>query len=85
VNKLTRIWFELLLQVIDQKTTQEIGYFVYNLISLVDKPDLQVDSQPYRLTKSGPDSKIDLSFKMRVSSVIHKFNSGIHVLLNSFC
>ncbi|XP_069702958.1 extended synaptotagmin-2 isoform X2 [Periplaneta americana] len=54
------------LKVMDQKTTQEIGYFVFNLISLVDKPDLQVDSQPYRLIKSGPDSKINISLQMRI-------------------
>jgi hypothetical protein len=61
---------------------QEIGYFVYNLMSLVDKPDLQVDSQPYRLTKSGPDSKINLSLKMRVSFTVYKFNCEIFVLLS---
>ncbi|KAJ9585516.1 hypothetical protein L9F63_002717, partial [Diploptera punctata] len=54
------------IKIIDQKSTQEIGYFVYNLISLIEKLDLQVDSQPYRLTKSGPDSKINLSLQMRI-------------------
>ncbi|XP_021935100.1 extended synaptotagmin-2 isoform X3 [Zootermopsis nevadensis] len=56
----------LRIKVIDQKTTREIGYFVYDLISLVDKPDLQVVSQPYRLITSGPDSKINLSLQMRI-------------------
>lgn len=56
----------LFIKVFDQKTTREIGYLEYKLQSLFDKPNLQVDRQPYRLTKSGPDSKINLSLQLRV-------------------
>lgn len=56
----------LFIKVFDQKTTREIGYLEYKLRSLLDKPDLQVDSEPYRLTRSGPDSKINFSLKLRI-------------------
>lgn len=56
----------LFIKVIDQKTTREIGWLEYKLHSLFDKPDLQVDSEPYRLTRSGPDSKIDFCLQLRI-------------------
>ncbi|PSN49953.1 hypothetical protein C0J52_18192 [Blattella germanica] len=63
-------------QVIDQKTTQDIGRFVYNLISLTDKPDLKVESQPYRLSNSGPDSKINMSLQMKILKYVGPKEGG---------
>jgi len=56
----------LFIKVFDQKTTREIGYLEYKLHSLFDKPDLRVESEPYRLARSGPDSKINFSLQLKI-------------------
>ncbi|KAF4523779.1 hypothetical protein B566_EDAN009011 [Ephemera danica] len=42
----------LTLKVMDQKTSQEIGRFVYNLVDLMEKKLMELQSQPYQLKQS---------------------------------
>nr|CAD7443449.1 unnamed protein product [Timema bartmani] len=52
-------------KVLDQKTEIVIGTLVYNLNQLLELKDMSLDSQPHRLTKSGPDAKIILSLQLK--------------------
>lgn len=56
----------LYLNILDQKTGQELGNLVYNLSALADKKDLEVRQQPFAFSRSGPDSKVILSMHLRV-------------------
>nr|CAD7401753.1 unnamed protein product [Timema cristinae] len=53
-------------KVLDQKTEIVIGTLVYNLNQLLELKDMSLDSQPHRLTKSGPDAKIILSLQIKI-------------------
>nr|CAD7265731.1 unnamed protein product [Timema shepardi] len=53
-------------KVLDQKTEIVIGMLVYNLSQLLELKDMSLDSQPHRLTKSGPDAKIILSLQLKI-------------------
>lgn len=57
----------LYINVVDQKTGQELGSFVYNLSALADKKSLEITKQPFALAKSGPESKVVLSMRLKVS------------------
>lgn len=50
----------------DQKTSSELGSLDLNLNSLFDKANLEIVKQPFRLLKSGPESKLILSFRLRI-------------------
>uniref|UniRef100_A0A1B6EBI7 Extended synaptotagmin-2 n=1 Tax=Clastoptera arizonana TaxID=38151 RepID=A0A1B6EBI7_9HEMI len=54
------------IKIFDQKTTTELGYLSYNLSQLLEADKLELDDQPLRLIKSGPDSKIILSMRLRI-------------------
>lgn len=54
------------LRIVDQKTGGELGQYTYLLSALLDKPGMQVAQQPYQLQKSGADSSIELSLRMRI-------------------
>ncbi|XP_075219377.1 extended synaptotagmin-like protein 2 isoform X2 [Lycorma delicatula] len=53
-------------KIVDQKTQSELGKMSYNLSSLLDRESLQLQDQPLQLHKSGPDSKIILSLKLKI-------------------
>lgn len=57
----------LYVHVMDQKTGQELGTLIYNLSALADKKSLEITKQPFALAKSGPESKIILSMRLKVS------------------
>ncbi|CAH1401611.1 unnamed protein product [Nezara viridula] len=50
----------------DTKTQTEIGKLSYNLSNLLDKPGLELQHQPLQLKTSVPDSKVQLSLRLRV-------------------
>ncbi|XP_014274129.1 extended synaptotagmin-2-B isoform X2 [Halyomorpha halys] len=50
----------------DTKTQTEIGKLSYNLSNLLDKPGLELQHQPLLLKSSVPDSKVQLSLRLRV-------------------
>lgn len=54
------------IKVVDQKTQSELGKMSYNLSSLLERESLQLQDQPLQLHKSGPDSKILLSMRLRI-------------------
>ncbi|XP_055547888.1 extended synaptotagmin-2 isoform X4 [Wyeomyia smithii] len=56
----------LQLKLIDQKTGNSLGTLIYLLSALMDKPNLEVMSQPFQLQKSGPESKIIMSLSLRI-------------------
>ncbi|XP_053697530.1 extended synaptotagmin-2 isoform X2 [Sabethes cyaneus] len=56
----------LQLKLIDQKTGNSLGTLIYILSALMDKPNLEVMSQPFQLQKSGPESKIIMSLSLRI-------------------
>lgn len=55
----------------DQKTNSELGNLDINLNTLSDKANLEIVKQPFMLLKSGPQSKIILTLRLRVSSLIY--------------
>lgn len=57
----------LYIRVDDQKTNSELGNLEINLNTLSNKPNLEIVKQPFILLKSGPNSKIILSLRLRVS------------------
>lgn len=56
----------LQLKIVDQKTQNEIGKLTYILAHLMDKPNMEIVSQPHQLQKSGPESKIILAMSLRI-------------------
>ncbi|XP_049846632.1 extended synaptotagmin-2-B isoform X1 [Schistocerca gregaria] len=56
----------LYIKAIDSKTTQELGVFVYNVSTLLQKMDMEVEKQPFSLSKSGPESTIYLAMHLRI-------------------
>lgn len=54
-------------QVVDQKTSSDLGFFSYNLSQFATKANLELESQPYGLLRGGPDTKLILAMKLRVS------------------
>lgn len=58
------------LKVVDQKTGADLGYLSYNLRQLLEKDKMELDDQPLRLTKSGPESKVILSMRLRILKYI---------------
>lgn len=55
----------LYIHILDQKTGQELGTLIYNLSALADKKSLEITKQPFSLAKSGPESKIVLSMRLK--------------------
>lgn len=53
----------------DQKTGTDIGSLTYNLSQLSTKGGLEVENQPFGLLRSGPDSKLTMSLKLRVKII----------------
>lgn len=56
----------LQLKITDQKTGNEIGRLTYILSALLDRPTLEILSQPFQLQKSGPESKIVMCLSLRI-------------------
>lgn len=56
----------LQLKILDQKTQNEIGKLTYILSHLMDKPNMELISQPHQLQKSGPESKIIMAVSLRI-------------------
>ncbi|XP_046681836.1 extended synaptotagmin-2 isoform X2 [Homalodisca vitripennis] len=54
------------IRVVDQKSTAELGRLSFNLSQLLEADRLELDDQPLALTKSGPDSKVLLSMKLKI-------------------
>lgn len=52
--------------VIDYKTGNEIGNLKYIINHLLSKQNLEIIAQPFQLKKSGPESKLLLSFSLRI-------------------
>ncbi|KAK9693219.1 C2 domain [Popillia japonica] len=50
----------------DQKTNSELGNLDINLNTLSDKANLEIVKQPFMLLKSGPQSKIILTLRLRI-------------------
>ena len=55
------------LQIHDEKSATQIGFFTYNLSALLVTSDLEIKLQPFDLQKSGSESKIVLSMALKVS------------------
>lgn len=56
----------LQLRIIDQKTQNEIGKINYILAHLMDKPNMELVSQPHQIQKSGPESKLIMAMSLRI-------------------
>ncbi|XP_037945716.1 extended synaptotagmin-2 isoform X2 [Teleopsis dalmanni] len=56
----------LQIKIFDQKTGSEIGQFAYILGALLTKKNMEIESQPFQLQKSGPESKIIMSLALRI-------------------
>lgn len=56
----------LQLRIVDQKTEKEIGRYTYILSALLKADDLSVNTQPFRLQKSGPESIVTMSLVLRI-------------------
>lgn len=56
----------LQLKITDQKTGNEIGRLTYILSALLERPTLEILSQPFQLQKSGPESKIVMCLSLRI-------------------
>lgn len=54
------------LRIVDQKTEREIGQLTYLLGALLTKPGMEVANQPYQLQKSGGESSIEMSLRLRI-------------------
>lgn len=54
------------LRIVDQKTGNDLGQYTYLLSGLLAQPGMQVAQQPYQLQKSGADSRIEMSLRMRI-------------------
>lgn len=54
------------IRIVDQKTEKDIGQYTFPLSGLLDKPGMEIASQPYQLAKSGAESKIELAFRLRI-------------------
>lgn len=53
-----------------QKTNNELGRLSFNLSQLLEAERMELDDQPLALTKSGPDSKVLLSMKLKILKYI---------------
>ncbi|XP_023246253.1 extended synaptotagmin-1 [Copidosoma floridanum] len=53
-------------KIVDFKSATQIGTFNYNLSNLLAMADLEMKLQPFDLQKSGSESKVSLSMKLRV-------------------
>lgn len=56
----------LYITVRDQKTDTDLGQLIYQLSTLANKDNLNLDKQPFALLKGGPESKIILSMRLKV-------------------
>lgn len=56
----------LQLRIVDQKTDKELGQFSYVMSALLNKPNMQLVSQPFQLQKSGPTSEVTISLAMKI-------------------
>lgn len=54
------------IRIVDQKTEKDIGQYTFPLSGLLDKPGMEIASQPYQLMKSGAESKIEMAFRLRI-------------------
>lgn len=54
------------LRIVDQKTGSDLGQYTYLLSGLLAQPGMQVAQQPYQLQKSGANSRIEMSLRMRI-------------------
>lgn len=54
------------LRIVDQKTDKELGQLAYVMNSLLTKPNMQFQLQPFQLQKSGPTSKVTISLAMKI-------------------
>ncbi|CAB3248355.1 unnamed protein product [Arctia plantaginis] len=54
------------IKVLDSKTGSQLGQLVYGISTLLKQKDLTMITQPLMLQKSGPESKIILSLKLRI-------------------
>ncbi|XP_024084996.1 extended synaptotagmin-2 isoform X3 [Cimex lectularius] len=50
----------------DQKTSTELGKLTYNLSTLLDKENLELQDQPLQIKNAGPDSKLIVSMRLRI-------------------
>lgn len=57
----------LFINIVDQKTGNEIGQLIYKLKNLANKANLVISKEPYTLLKAGPESKVVMSMHLRVS------------------
>lgn len=56
----------LQIKILDQKTGIEIGRYTYILSALLTKNNLEIQSQPFQLQKSGPESKILIALSLKI-------------------
>lgn len=56
----------LQIRIVDQKTDKELGQFSYAMSTLLNKPNMQLVSQPFQLQKSGPTSKVTISLALKI-------------------
>uniref|UniRef100_A0A1B6M122 Extended synaptotagmin-like protein 2a n=1 Tax=Graphocephala atropunctata TaxID=36148 RepID=A0A1B6M122_9HEMI len=58
------------IRVVDQKSTSDLGRLSFNLSQLLEADRLELDDQPLALMKSGPNSKVLLSMKLKILKYI---------------
>lgn len=57
----------LSLRVVDKKTDTELGQLSLKMKSLCNKNCFEIIKEPFSLMRSGPESKVILSLRLRVS------------------
>lgn len=66
------------LKVVDQKTGSELGRLSYVIGTLLEKDNMEIALQPFQLSKSGPDTKVIMSFALRIlKPTSHQNDSAI--------
>lgn len=56
----------MFLSIMDQKTSTEIGNFIYKIKNLGTRTNLEMSKEPFGLLKSGPESKVVMSIHLRI-------------------
>lgn len=67
-------------KVTDSKSKLDLGVFDFSLNSLLKRPDLKQDIEPFSLQKSGPNSKILLAAHLKVLKRCEKQTSDVITL-----
>lgn len=60
----------LSIRIVDKKTDTELGHLNLKIKNFCEKNCFEISKEPFSLVRSGPESKVILSLRLRVS-IIH--------------